>query len=124
MIYPISLTVSLLDTKQKRQGTNNRVPEDDDDDDDDSPRPARFSPLNTGKTLFDHQCNDDIRKECNIQDIVRWARQRRRGWEDHIARMENNQVPKIAQTQKLNTNRLPERPPKRWHENWTFASQE
>ncbi|KAI4503556.1 hypothetical protein M0802_000959 [Mischocyttarus mexicanus] len=24
----------------------------------------------TGKTLFDHQCNDDIRRECNIQDIV------------------------------------------------------
>ncbi|KAI4474607.1 hypothetical protein M0802_015536 [Mischocyttarus mexicanus] len=32
----------------------------------------------TGKTLFDHQSNDDIRRKWNMQDIVRWARQRRR----------------------------------------------
>ncbi|KAI4487811.1 hypothetical protein M0802_011799 [Mischocyttarus mexicanus] len=27
----------------------------------------------TDKTLFNQQCNDDVWRECNIQDIVRWV---------------------------------------------------
>ncbi|KAI4501059.1 hypothetical protein M0802_003862 [Mischocyttarus mexicanus] len=63
----------------------------------------------SGKTLLDRHRNEDIRKECNVQDIVRWARQKRRDWRDHVARMKNNRLPKIAQTQKPNTSRLPGR---------------
>ncbi|KAI4494164.1 hypothetical protein M0802_009198 [Mischocyttarus mexicanus] len=32
----------------------------------------------TGKTLFDHQCNDDIRKECNIQDSAMGSSKKKR----------------------------------------------
>ncbi|KAI4503932.1 hypothetical protein M0802_001335 [Mischocyttarus mexicanus] len=49
----------------------------------------------TGKTLFDHQRNDDIKRNYNIQSL-----------------------------QKPNTSRLPGRPLKRWYDSWTFSSQE
>ncbi|XP_045482792.1 uncharacterized protein LOC123686601 [Harmonia axyridis] len=78
----------------------------------------------TGYTLYDHKRSEEIREICGLQDVVRWARIRRRHWRDHVDRMPDNRLPKIAKTEKPNTSRLPGRPPKRWYESWTSASQE
>ncbi|XP_055378969.1 uncharacterized protein LOC129610426 [Condylostylus longicornis] len=75
-----------------------------------------------GYTLLDKKRSADVREECKIQDIVRWTRCRRRYWRDHVNRMSENRLPKIAMTNKPNTKRPPGRPPKRWHECWTFTS--
>ncbi|XP_045462511.1 uncharacterized protein LOC123672460 [Harmonia axyridis] len=77
-----------------------------------------------GYSLLDHKRNEEIRDICGIQDVVRWARIRRRNWRDHVDRMPDNRLPKIAKTKRPNTARLPGRPPKRWYESWTSASQE
>ncbi|KAI4473535.1 hypothetical protein M0802_016071 [Mischocyttarus mexicanus] len=52
------------------------------------------------------------------------ARQRKRDWRNLIAKLKNNRLPKIAQTQEPNTSRQPGRPSKRWYESWTSSSQE
>lgn len=78
----------------------------------------------TGHTLRDRIRNDEIRQKCNVQDVVRWIRKRRREWNDHVTRMPNNRLPKIARDGGTGTSRPPGRPPKRWRDSWTSKSQE
>ncbi|XP_055389934.1 uncharacterized protein LOC129618927 [Condylostylus longicornis] len=78
----------------------------------------------TGKTLRDRIRSADIRKQCDVQDVVRWARRRRRGWREHVERMDENRLAKIAYNNIPQGRRLPGRPPKRWRECWTSQSQE
>mgnify|MGYP006948248671 FL=1 len=66
-----------------------------------------------GYTLRDRKRNELIREQCNIQDIVRWSRQRRREWRDHVNRMDDEKLAKIAMSEKPNTLRQSGRPPKR-----------
>ena len=40
-----------------------------------------------GKTLRDRVKSSDIRSQCDIQDVVRWSRTRRRAWSDDVDRM-------------------------------------
>ena len=40
-----------------------------------------------GKTRRDRVRNTDIRYQCRIKDTVRWVRQRKRQWYDHVKRM-------------------------------------
>ncbi|XP_055372045.1 uncharacterized protein LOC129606020 [Condylostylus longicornis] len=77
-----------------------------------------------GYTLRDKKRSTDIREECNIQDIVRWTRDRRRYWRDHVNRMGDNRLAKITMTSKPSGKRPVGRPPKRWRECWTSTSQE
>lgn len=69
----------------------------------------------TGHTLLDKVRNEDIRNECDIRDILRWSRTRRRAWKNHVNRMPNDRLLKIANERK---------PHNRWYESWTSASQE
>ncbi|XP_019755408.1 uncharacterized protein LOC109534252 [Dendroctonus ponderosae] len=48
-----------------------------------------------GYTLRDRKRNTDTRNECEIEDIVRWGRKRRRAWNDHVTRMNMDRVAKI-----------------------------
>lgn len=75
-----------------------------------------------GYTLFDHKRNEEIREICDIQDVVRWARNRRREWRDHVDRMSDDRLAKIAKEKKPNTSRPPGRPPTRWYESWSSSS--
>lgn len=77
-----------------------------------------------GYTLRDHQRNEDIRERCNVQDIVRWSRSRRREWRDHVERMDDNRLPKIARDGLPRSTRPPGRPPKRWYDSWNSSSQQ
>ena len=57
--------------------------------------------------------NTDIREHCGIQDMVRWGRQRKRQWYDHIRRMDEKRLPRVALECNPLNSRSSERPPKR-----------
>ena len=78
----------------------------------------------TGNTLRDQRRSQDIRNECEIDDVVRWTRARRRYWNEHVTRMGAERLAKIARNGKPATKRPPGRPPKRWKDSWSSASQE
>jgi hypothetical protein len=77
-----------------------------------------------GKTLRDRVRNDKIREMCDVQDVVRWGRQRRRFWRDHVNRMDSQRLPHLALHGKPDGKRAPGRPPKRWKDSWESTSQE
>ena len=78
----------------------------------------------TGHTLLDRKRNTDIRALCQVPDIVRWSRQRRRAWNEHVERMDDDRLAKIISSNNPRGLRLPGRPPKRWRDSWTSTSQE
>jgi hypothetical protein len=47
--------------------------------------------------------NEDICSICEVQDITRRVRIRRRAWRDHVNRMDDNWLVKIAKNGKPNT---------------------
>jgi hypothetical protein len=49
-----------------------------------------------GKTLRDKIRSDKLQQLSGIQDIVKWANVRRREWDVHLNRMEDNRLAKIA----------------------------
>lgn len=77
----------------------------------------------TGYTLYDRKRSEDIIETCEVQDVVRWARNRRREWRDHVDRMPNDRLAKTAKEKRPNTPRPPGRPPIRWYESWSSSSQ-
>ena len=77
-----------------------------------------------GVSLRDRIRNEEIRRTCDIEDIVRWGRARRRFWRDHVDRMNNTRIPYIAANQIPHGHRPPGRPPKRWKDSWSSTSQE
>ncbi|XP_050459519.1 uncharacterized protein LOC126855693 [Cataglyphis hispanica] len=76
-----------------------------------------------GYTLRDRVPNVAIRETCGVQDIIRCVRQRRRGWNEHVSRMGEERMARIARDGKLSFRRPPGRPPKRWMDSWTSGSQ-
>lgn len=77
-----------------------------------------------GFTLRDRKRNEEIRNICGVQDIVRWGRNRRRLWNSHVDRMNEERIAKIARDGTPGTRRPIGRPPKRWRDSWTSISQE
>jgi len=49
-----------------------------------------------GKTLRDKIRRDHLRHLSAIQDINKWTEARRREWDAHVGRMEENRLAKIA----------------------------
>nr|XP_018910888.1 PREDICTED: uncharacterized protein LOC109039726 [Bemisia tabaci] len=37
-----------------------------------------------GFQLWDHQTNESIRDACNVQDVAKWTRMRRKMWSEHV----------------------------------------
>ena len=77
----------------------------------------------SGISLLQHIRSEEIRDRCEIQDVVRWARGRRREWRDHVDRMDDTRLPKIAKNGRPSGTRPPGRPPTRWYESWSSTSQ-
>jgi type VI protein secretion system component Hcp len=50
----------------------------------------------SGKIPLDKVRSEDIRALCKIKDINEWAHQQTIEWNEHITRMENNELVKIA----------------------------
>jgi len=72
-----------------------------------------------GKTLHDRIRSEDLRQLSEIQDIGRWVRRRRKYWNKHVNRMEDNRLVKVAKTKNPVGKRTQGRPPKRWKHNRT-----
>ncbi|XP_050516829.1 uncharacterized protein LOC126891647 [Diabrotica virgifera virgifera] len=77
-----------------------------------------------GQTLCDRIRSENIRQNCEIQDIGKWVRQRRKYWNKRIKRMEDNRLVKSAKTNNPLGKRPQARPSKRWRECWTSSSKE
>ncbi|GJQ82487.1 hypothetical protein Trydic_g14476 [Trypoxylus dichotomus] len=54
-----------------------------------------------GKTKGDRVRNKDIREECGIEDVVIFARERRRRWNDRVQKAEESRLTRIARYQRL-----------------------
>lgn len=54
-----------------------------------------------------HKYHSQIRKQCNIQDIVKWARTRLPCWSYHLGRMDNNRIANMEMVQKPRNRRPP-----------------
>ncbi|XP_044760904.1 uncharacterized protein LOC123318360 [Coccinella septempunctata] len=76
----------------------------------------------SGYTLRDRKRNTAILEECQVQDIVKWGRARRRYWNNHNSRMNAERIAKIARDGIPNTRRPIGRPPKRWKDSWVSTS--
>ena len=77
-----------------------------------------------GVTLHDRVRNSEIRKICDVEDVVIWGRSRRRFWRDHVGRADSDRILRIAADELPAGNRPQGRPPKRWRDNWTSTSRE
>ena len=66
------------------------------------------------RTRYDKIRNNIIREECNIQAIGDWVIKRRQEWNNHISRMGEERMVKIARDALPKGRRSPGRPKKRW----------
>lgn len=77
-----------------------------------------------GVTRRDRVRNKDIREECKVRDVVRFVRGRRREWNDHIQRANDERLIRIVRDQRPLGRRDAGRPMKRWMESWISTSTE
>lgn len=77
-----------------------------------------------GFTLWDHQTNESIRDACNVQDVAKWTRMRRKMWSEHVDRMDEERLAKVCMTGQPIGKRLPGRPPKRWAQSWLSSPED
>jgi len=78
----------------------------------------------TNRTLRDRIRNSVTRDDCQVPDIVRWTRARRRAWRDHVGRMHPDRIAKVAMTGRPRGARPVGRPLKRWKDSWLSTSQQ
>jgi hypothetical protein len=69
-----------------------------------------------GKTLRDKIRSDHLCHLSGIQDIIEWTEVRRREWDAHVGRMEDNGLAKIAGGSHPQGVRSRGRPKERWKE--------
>jgi stage III sporulation protein SpoIIIAA len=69
-----------------------------------------------GKTLRDKIRRDQLQQLSGIKDIVKWVNVRRREWDVHVNRMEDNRLARIARDNRPQGVRSRGRPKKRWKE--------
>ena len=75
-----------------------------------------------GFTRWDMKRNEEVRQICDVPDVIKWSRTRRKEWNRHVVRMGDRRLAKMSLMGKPSTSRPPGRPPKRWHECWTSSS--
>ncbi|XP_043494653.1 uncharacterized protein LOC122519338 [Polistes fuscatus] len=68
----------------------------------------------TGKSLWDRQRSEALRRTCQIDNINDWVLGRKIQWNDHITRMTGDRIVKIARDRSPLGKRSPGRPRKRW----------
>jgi hypothetical protein len=69
-----------------------------------------------GKTLRDKIRSDQLRQLNGIQYIIKWTNVRRKEWDAHVERMDDNRLTKIARDNRPQGGRSRGRPKKRWKE--------
>ena len=74
-----------------------------------------------GKTLRDKIRSDQLRQLSGIQDVIKWTNVRRKEWDAHVERVEDNRLAKIARGNRPQGVRSRGRPKKRWKESLNAA---
>lgn len=80
--------------------------------------------IKAGKTLLDRIRNCQIREICQVHDVIRWGRKRKREWNAHVNRMPAERIPRITKDKEMTGAGRSGRPLKRWRDSWSSASQE
>jgi hypothetical protein len=75
-----------------------------------------------GKTLRDKIRSDQLQQLSGIQDIIKLANIRRREWDAHVEKMEDNRLAKIARDNRPRGVRSRGRPKRRWKESLEHSS--
>ena len=66
-----------------------------------------------GKTRFDRMKNIDILERCNLQEVVKFVKNKRKAWNEHVSGAEQRLI-KLVRDARPNAKRPQERPPKLW----------
>ena len=74
-----------------------------------------------GKTLGDKIRRDQLRQLSGIRDIIKWANVRRREWDAHVDRMDENRLANIVTDNRPQDVRSRGRPKKRRKESLNTA---
>lgn len=77
-----------------------------------------------GKSRLDRVRNQEIREQCQIGDIVRFTKTRRKEWNNHVTRANDDRLIKIVRDGNPVGKRDAGRPRKRWIQSWQSTSTE
>lgn len=77
-----------------------------------------------GFTMWDRQQNAYVRDVCEVQDVAKWTRDRRRNWFEHVDRMDGERLAKVCMMGRPQGRRMPGRPPKRWAQSWLSSPED
>lgn len=69
-----------------------------------------------GKTLCDRETNGNIRRICEVENVNTWVKNRKQEWNQHINRMTEQRIVKIARDKSPGGRRSIGRPRKRWND--------
>lgn len=69
-----------------------------------------------GKTLWDRETSESIRRICEVDNVNTWVKNRKREWNQHINRMTEQRIVKIARDKSPGGRRSVGRPRKRWND--------
>ena len=72
--------------------------------------------------MYDHKRNTEILEQCEVNDVVKWSKQRRHDWNTHVDRMDNTRLAKICRDNIPRGTRPVGRPKKRWTESQFSSS--
>lgn len=67
-----------------------------------------------GRTLLDRERSEDIRRACHIENVNEWVLGRKTEWNDHITRMAEDRLVRVARDKSPSGRRSIGRPRKRW----------
>ena len=70
-----------------------------------------------GKTLLDRERNESIRRACKVENVNEWVLSRKEEWNEHISRMDNRRIVRVARDKSPLGRRSLGRPRKRWSDN-------
>jgi hypothetical protein len=72
-----------------------------------------------GKARLDHVTNQDIRQQCEIQPIGEWILKRREEWDNHVSRMTEDRIVRVARDNIPKGRSSPGRPKKLWPDSFS-----
>jgi hypothetical protein len=61
--------------------------------------------------------NIDLLEQCGIKAVTKFAKSRRKAWNEHVGRAEQRLI-KLVRDARPNSKRPPGRPPKWWADRW------
>ncbi|KAI4474667.1 hypothetical protein M0802_015503 [Mischocyttarus mexicanus] len=77
-----------------------------------------------GLTLRGRQTNSSIRQRCNVENINRWIKMRKKGLDENVDRINQDRLANICKNNKPYSKRPIEKSPKRWKDSTQSTTKE